>query len=657
MDNQIKLLLDNDLCPSSEDLNAIHREINKLTTLLHEKSPQGDFVSIPNFIDILKKASILLSELVDNHDIVIAQYHFKEDCFYPIGEASLLFFLGVPGPYTMARLRKSKRIGPESTDTYNHFLDQMCRGIPADEVIVKIKDPNHRWQWFHCSYSLVPQDPQAPKDALILCKKITEKREHYLSALRFHDFMQVGKRKISLETRAVVLNVSYNLSEDTLEFLEGDLPEAYQVAFSTSYTKAVERIGQDISSSQREVFFQQLSRESLLERFALGKSYDIQEFLMYFRGKPLWIRIFYQLLRDPYTSFVNLWLACRNITPEKTSALHLLQQAQFDHVTGIYNRAAFIDGLQEKFTSPIKGLNHAFVLIDIDGFGRVNDVLGHAYGDCVLKDIAQTLQLLAEPEDLVARVGGDEFAFFMHHYTDLSAAKDRLRMILAALYRELKAGLKLSVSAGMALFPQHGDAFQTLYENADLALYNAKKNGKNQFSVYLPEMDATTVHSMISPIMDPSPSHSNIYIRTFGYFDLFLNGEAVLIPNAKAKELLALLVDRRGGFISSREIISYLWEGEPANERTLARCRKAFMQLKNTLKAYHLENLITSKNGNRKLNTEYVDCDLFHYMSGKEEFSHLFKGVYMMNYSWGEYTLPELEEFQDRSMAASKSSL
>lgn len=157
--------------------------------------------------------------------------------------------------------------------------------------------------------------------------------------------------------------------------------------------------------------------------------------------------------------------------------------------------------------------------------------------------------------------------------------------------------------------------------------------------------------------MDPSPSHSNIYIRTFGYFDLFLNGEAVLIPNAKAKELLALLVDRRGGFISSREIISYLWEGEPANERTLARCRKAFMQLKNTLKAYHLENLITSKNGNRKLNTEYVDCDLFHYMSGKEEFSHLFKGVYMMNYSWGEYTLPELEEFQDRSMAASKSSL
>ena len=108
MDNQIKLLLDNDLCPSSEDLNAIHREINKLTTLLHEKSPQGDFVSIPNFIDILKKASILLSELVDNHDIVIAQYHFKEDCFYPIGEASLLFFFRGSRPLHHGAFKKVK---------------------------------------------------------------------------------------------------------------------------------------------------------------------------------------------------------------------------------------------------------------------------------------------------------------------------------------------------------------------------------------------------------------------------------------------------------------------------------------------------------------------------------------------------------------------
>lgn len=78
---------------------------------------------------------------------------------------------------------------------------------------------------------------------------------------------------------------------------------------------------------------------------------------------------------------------------------------------------------------------------------------------------------------------------------------------------------------------------------------------------------------------------------------MFVNGEAPLIHNAKAKELLALLVDRRGAYVSQGDIISCLWEDESVNKVTLARVRKIVMILRNTLKEYHLEDLIESKKG------------------------------------------------------------
>lgn len=133
-----------------------------------------------------------------------------------------------------------------------------------------------------------------------------------------------------------------------------------------------------------------------------------------------------------------------------------------------------------------------------------------------------------------------------------------------------------------------------------------------------------------------------VRIRTFGYFDVFVNGRPIAFRNEKAKELFALIVDRRGGFVSSEEAIGFLWEDEPVNSVTLARCRKAALRLKNTLEEYGISDVMESVNGRRRLVTEKVHCDLYDYLSGREEFSSLFKGSYLTNYSWGETTLGSL---------------
>ena len=135
---------------------------------------------------------------------------------------------------------------------------------------------------------------------------------------------------------------------------------------------------------------------------------------------------------------------------------------------------------------------------------------------------------------------------------------------------------------------------------------------------------------------------SAVYIRTFGYFDVFVNDKPIAFKNKKSKELLALLVDRRGGYVSSKEAISFLWEDESVNPITLSRYRKVALRLKNILEDYGIADIVESVDGKRRIVTERVRCDLYNYLSGDEKYIQLFKGSYLTNYSWGEVTLGEL---------------
>lgn len=138
------------------------------------------------------------------------------------------------------------------------------------------------------------------------------------------------------------------------------------------------------------------------------------------------------------------------------------------------------------------------------------------------------------------------------------------------------------------------------------------------------------------------PENRTVSIRTFGYFDVFVGDKPIAFRNKKSKELLALLVDRKGGYVTSEEAIGFLWEDEPANTVTMSRYRKVALRLKNTLEEYGISDIVESVDGKRRIVMEKVQCDLYQYLSGKEEYANLFKGSYLTNYSWGETTLGEL---------------
>lgn len=513
-------------------------------------------------------------------------------------------------------------IAEESIAQARAFFQRLRYGTPRDTTHFKVRLPDGGWAWYHCTYATVFAEDHTPLYAIIFCEDVTNKRQSELASMRFQNYTRQG-------TKEILFNLEYNLTLDTFEGYEGQIPERYFKDFTTSYTKATERMCQDILLKYREMFMECFSRENLLEGFEKNQSYGTKEFqIAYHDGETIWIRAFYQILKDPYTSSINVWISCLDINEEKRSEIRLLEMARLDLVTGAYNRTAFIDYVTERCSSPEGGLNRAMILLDVDGFGKVNHTLGHVYGDTALKGIAQTLKVVVDKEDMVARIGEDEFAIYVNDVSDITMAKEHFRIMIAAVYRELQQGVEVSISAGVALFPRDGKDFQTLYEKADRALYQAKVTGRNKYVIYDESMQEIAERSVITPIEQPIFVNDGVYIRTFGYFGVFVNGEALLIHNAKAKELLALLVDRRGAYVSQGDIISCLWEDESVNKVTLARVRKIVMILRNTLKEYHLEDLIESKKGMRRLNTTKVRCDLYNYLSRKPEYAHLFKGAY-----------------------------
>lgn len=178
----------------------------------------------------------------------------------------------------------------------------------------------------------------------------------------------------------------------------------------------------------------------------------------------------------------------------------------------------------------------------------------------------------------------------------------------------------------MRVLHRQGKTFQISVMATDVTKY---KNGAPQKGHKLEN---------IATVSYPGP-----YMRTFGFFNVYLNGQAVAFHHQKAKELLALLVDQRGGFVSPGEMISCLWEDEPVNKTTLAKCRKTFKQLKDDLAEAGITDILESNRSLRRVIPEKFGCDLYDYLSGDPQYEKLFKGAYLTNYSWGEITLSALE--------------
>ncbi|MCH5262515.1 MAG: diguanylate cyclase [Lachnospiraceae bacterium] len=176
-----------------------------------------------------------------------------------------------------------------------------------------------------------------------------------------------------------------------------------------------------------------------------------------------------------------------NIHEKKLKELDLLLRAEKDALTGLYNKGATMQLIQNAIEDSKEDTLNALMIIDLDNFKEVNDLLGHAQGDQVLVDTATALNEIFKGGDIVGRIGGDEFVVFMKNLNaisnaDILAGKVVRNVNFSFEYEDRQ--INVTCSVGVAIFPYHGNDYEELFNKADKAVYTAKANGKCGYRIY-----------------------------------------------------------------------------------------------------------------------------------------------------------------------------
>jgi diguanylate cyclase (GGDEF)-like protein/PAS domain S-box-containing protein len=202
-------------------------------------------------------------------------------------------------------------------------------------------------------------------------------------------------------------------------------------------------------------------------------------------------------VRDGHGSRTHFVAVVTDITDKKRAEQELLYLANYDTLTGLPNRTLLAERLSRAVVRARRqGSRVAVLFLDLDRFKDINDSLGHAAGDRILKAAAARLLATVRESDTVARLGGDEFTVVLEDLADPIDAEDMAARIVAAFTEPLdldgRSESVISPSIGVALFPDHATVPTDLLKFADTAMYRAKERGRNTWQTYSEAMDAQT---------------------------------------------------------------------------------------------------------------------------------------------------------------------
>ena len=303
---------------------------------------------------------------------------------------------------------------------------------------------------------------------------------------------QQEELRLSLERHQVIMDQAtdiifeWDIQRDTLSFSSNWKKRFGYEAIDTKISGRIP-LSENIHPEDMPAFVK------LMRDTAAGTPYSETEFRIRDSiGRYFWCRIRATTQYSSEGQPIKAVGVIADIDAEKKQRQALIEQAQRDTLTGIYNKAA-IDALVEQRMQcgGIPG-QQALLIIDVDHFKVVNDTYGHLCGDSVLSDVAAALKGSTRSSDLVGRIGGDEFLVYLPEVMDEAAARQKVRRILETVgcIRPEPGAPAITCSIGAALFARGAVDYYTLYKYADQALYTQKNSGRGGCSFYSLSPDA-----------------------------------------------------------------------------------------------------------------------------------------------------------------------
>ncbi|MDX1572405.1 MAG: EAL domain-containing protein [Methylophaga sp.] len=225
--------------------------------------------------------------------------------------------------------------------------------------------------------------------------------------------------------------------------------------------------------------------------------------LMKADGTRIWVELI--ATRVDYQGQSCVMGIIHDITDHKARENLIWQQANYDSLTALANRQYFENQLQQKMISAQRfEASMALLLIDLDNFKDINDTQGHGCGDQILLQVAQRFDAFVTDKGFVGRFGGDEFVMVIDNEASMPDLELMLYQLLSVLKKPISiagAQYSLTASIGISVFPKDGISPAVLISNADQAMYVSKRNGRDRFSFFTPEM-YTAAHKKMVLIND-----------------------------------------------------------------------------------------------------------------------------------------------------------
>jgi diguanylate cyclase (GGDEF) domain len=191
------------------------------------------------------------------------------------------------------------------------------------------------------------------------------------------------------------------------------------------------------------------------------------------------------------------YLSRQLVKPVRGMVADLDEKAMSDRLTGLLNKLSFEEFAANSLANSLESEKRVLAIIDIDDFKQVNDTLGHASGDNLLKHMGVSLRKVFSDDDYLGRIGGDEFAVLINSVEKIKGdiseyVEDKCRSLMSEFAQNdivSNETHKVSISIGITEFPKYGNDFKTLYTTGDKALYKAKNSGKNTYCFYDTSME------------------------------------------------------------------------------------------------------------------------------------------------------------------------
>jgi diguanylate cyclase (GGDEF)-like protein/PAS domain S-box-containing protein len=217
-------------------------------------------------------------------------------------------------------------------------------------------------------------------------------------------------------------------------------------------------------------------------------SFNVEKRYLRKDGMPIWVRITVAMKRDADGEPLYDVSIIEDISQRKAAETRIEYLATHDELTRLPNRSMFGQALVNAIESARRyGRRFAVLFIDLDRFKVINDSLGHEAGDALLKEISSRFRTCVRASDIVARLGGDEFVVLVQEVQDSSEIAIVARNLLSAAIKPVDLGgqeCRVTASIGVCRYPDDGQDVQSLLKNADMAMYLAKEEGKNNFQFF-----------------------------------------------------------------------------------------------------------------------------------------------------------------------------